>query len=79
MALASDSIFYRLMHKLMWWNAKRYLIKSVTDPELRAKLTPDYKFGCKRVVVPELPNFFLMLGPHSPIGNYSVVDISEVP
>lgn len=159
-ALASDSIGYRLMHRLMWWNAKRYLKKSVKDPELRAKLTPDYKFGCKRVVmnstfypaiqqpnahletsgirqieaqgirtedgrlhaldvivfatgfdpvaymrpmefvgrggvsidaawrekvqayrsicVPGFPNFFLMLGPHSPIGNYSVISISEI-
>ncbi len=27
-----------------------YLEKTVPDPELRAKLTPDYPFGCKRVL-----------------------------
>lgn len=29
---------------------KRYLAKKVPDPELRAKLTPDYRLGCKRVL-----------------------------
>ncbi len=29
---------------------KRHLEKSVPDPELRAKLTPDYRLGCKRVL-----------------------------
>lgn len=31
--------------------AKRYLHKQVKDPALRAKLTPDYRFGCKRVLI----------------------------
>jgi cation diffusion facilitator CzcD-associated flavoprotein CzcO len=30
--------------------AKRHLAKQVLDPELRAKLTPNYSFGCKRVL-----------------------------
>jgi len=159
-ALASDSPWYRLIHKAMAWNARRYLKQSIKDPELRAKLTPDYKLGCKRVVMnatfydaiqkpnahlvtegidrfeeggirttdgqfhpldavvfatgfdpsaymrpmnfvgragltikeawskkiqayrslclPGFPNFFLMLGPNSPIGNYSVIAISEM-
>lgn len=29
------------------------------------------------VAVPGFPNFFMMLGPHSPIGNFSVIAISE--
>ncbi|MEV7397643.1 NAD(P)/FAD-dependent oxidoreductase [Aeromicrobium sp. NPDC092404] len=29
---------------------KRYLEKKIPDPELRAKLTPDYRLGCKRVL-----------------------------
>ena len=29
---------------------KRYIEKTVPDPELRAKLTPDYRLGCKRVL-----------------------------
>lgn len=28
----------------------RYLKKAIPDPELRAKLTPDYRLGCKRVL-----------------------------
>ena len=31
--------------------ARNYLQRKVKDPVLRAKLTPDYKFGCKRVLV----------------------------
>ncbi|WP_414943993.1 flavin-containing monooxygenase [Amycolatopsis sp. cmx-11-32] len=31
--------------------AKRNIFKSVKDPELRRKLTPDYTMGCKRVLV----------------------------
>jgi cation diffusion facilitator CzcD-associated flavoprotein CzcO len=159
-ALVSDSWFGSKMHKLFAWNAKRYLENSIKDPVLRAKLTPNYKFGCKRVVmnetfypaiqksnahlvtdaieriepkgvvtkdgklheldilvlatgfdpaafmrpmefrgrnglsidnawkekitayrslmIPEFPNFFLMLGPNSPIGNYSVIAMSEI-
>lgn len=159
-ALTSDSWWGSKMHALFAWNAKRYLEQSIQDPLLRAKLTPDYKFGCKRVVmnetfypaiqkpnahlvtegieriepkgvvtkdgtlhefdilvlatgfdpaafmrpmefrgrdglsiddawktkvqayrsllVPQFPNFFLMLGPNSPIGNYSVIAMSEI-
>lgn len=159
-ALVSDSFFDSLMHKVFAWNAKRYLNNSIKDPILRAKLTPNYKFGCKRVVmnetfypaiqkpnahlvtegidymvkegvvtkdgklhkldilvyatgfnpaafmrpmefkgrnglsieeawskkisayrsmfIPQFPNFFLMLGPNSPIGNYSVISMSEI-
>lgn len=159
-ALTSNKTFDKIMHKLMAWNAKRYINAEIKDPELRAKLTPDYKFGCKRVVmnatfypaiqksnahlvtdaidkvesngirtkdgklheldvivyatgfdplaymrpmnfqgrdgvsindrwskkvqayrsilVPQFPNFFLMLGPNSPIGNYSVITMSEI-
>lgn len=150
----------KLQHAFLSWAAKRNLRKSVRDPELRAKLTPDYAVGCKRLIInstfydamqrdnvsletigiakiskkgvvttdgieheldvlilatgfspfnfmrpmdlkgrdgldieeawsskiqayrsvclPGFPNFFLMLGPHSPIGNYSVIAMSEV-
>src|SRR5262249_12760388 len=30
--------------------ARRHLERNVTDPQLRAKLTPSYSFGCKRVL-----------------------------
>jgi cation diffusion facilitator CzcD-associated flavoprotein CzcO len=32
------------------WIAKTHLAKQVSDPALRAKLTPDYQIGCKRVL-----------------------------
>ncbi|MCV6614905.1 MAG: NAD(P)/FAD-dependent oxidoreductase, partial [Cellvibrionaceae bacterium] len=139
---------------------KAYLRFSVGDPELRKKLTPDYRVGCKRIIIsnqyypalqkenvelhtdgireitpkgvidnngvehefdvlvlatgfnpvsymrpmdmrgengqtideawekkiatyrsmfmPGFPNNFLMLGPNTPIGNYSVIAMSEV-
>ncbi len=158
-ALTSTSWFYKTLHKIFAWNAVRNLNKKVKDSELRKKLTPDYTFGCKRVVlngafydamqqpnahlvtdkidhismtgivtadgthhdldiivmatgfdstaymrpieltgrdgltieeawrdkmiayrsmcIPGFPNFFLTLGPNSPVGNYSVIAISE--
>ena len=41
----------KLAHAFVSWTAKRNLRKSVRDPELRAKLTPDYKVGCKRLII----------------------------
>jgi cation diffusion facilitator CzcD-associated flavoprotein CzcO len=38
---------------LRWWGereTKRYLERTITDPELRRKLTPDYPIGAKRVL-----------------------------
>ena len=32
----------------------------------------------RSICVPQFPNFFLMLGPNSPIGNYSVIAMSEI-
>ena len=31
--------------------ALRNISKSISDPELRAKLTPDYEIGCKRILI----------------------------
>ena len=31
--------------------AQKHLAKQVSDPELRAKLTPSYRMGCKRVLI----------------------------
>ncbi|MGD2128545.1 MAG: NAD(P)/FAD-dependent oxidoreductase [Lysobacterales bacterium] len=38
---------------------RRLLEKSVSDPELRASLTPDFPIGCKRVLIAD--NFFTAL------------------
>jgi cation diffusion facilitator CzcD-associated flavoprotein CzcO len=40
-----------LMGKLVKWMAMRQLRKQVGDPALRAKLTPAYPVGCKRIVI----------------------------
>lgn len=159
-ALTNDGLWDRMMHRLFAWNGRRYLEQSIRDPLLREKLTPDYKFGCKRVIMNDtfytaiqqpnarlvtegiarmeadgvrtadgelheldivvlatgfdpaaymrpmefvgrdgltidqawekkiqayrslllsgFPNFFLMLGPNSPIGNNSVISLSEI-
>jgi cation diffusion facilitator CzcD-associated flavoprotein CzcO len=151
---------HKIQNALFSWSCKRNLKKSVRDPELRAKLTPDYTVGCKRIIIndgfydaiqrdnvdlvtsgiekivadgivtqdgkhhqldvlilatgfdpvaymrpmnvvgkkglhideawgrkiknyrslfmPHFPNNFLMLGPNSPIGNFSVIEMSEV-
>ncbi len=158
-AITGDGIVDRIQHRILAWIARRNLEKSVWDADLREKLTPHYKFGCKRVVInetfykaiqkpnahlitegierfeaggivtkngalhgfdvivlatgfnpaaymrpmeflgkgglsieqawekkvrayrsillPQFPNFFLMLGPNSPIGNYSVIEMAE--
>jgi cation diffusion facilitator CzcD-associated flavoprotein CzcO len=31
--------------------ATRHIERQIADPELRAKVTPDYRFGCKRVLI----------------------------
>jgi len=31
--------------------ARRHLARQVADPELRATLTPDYRIGCKRILI----------------------------
>jgi cation diffusion facilitator CzcD-associated flavoprotein CzcO len=37
--------------KLPERNARKHLETQVRDPELRAKLSPDFRFGCKRVLI----------------------------
>jgi cation diffusion facilitator CzcD-associated flavoprotein CzcO len=36
--------------RLAEWRARAHIAKQVPDPELRAKLTPNYRLGCKRVL-----------------------------
>lgn len=94
--------------------------ENIADPELRAKLTPDYQAACKRLIfctdfypaisrdnahlitdaieritpegvqtsdgaprvhrgvaVPGFPNFWLIEGPTGPVGNLSLITVSE--
>jgi cation diffusion facilitator CzcD-associated flavoprotein CzcO len=41
----------RLIRRFWEWACRRYLEQEIDDPVLRAKLTPDYPAGCKRVLV----------------------------
>lgn len=40
----------KLAEKTIQGMAEKHLMKSIKDPELRAKLTPDYSVGCKRLL-----------------------------
>jgi cation diffusion facilitator CzcD-associated flavoprotein CzcO len=48
-ALAFTSL--QIAMKPFEWQFKRHLQKTVKDPILRAKLTPDYPLGCKRILI----------------------------
>ncbi len=37
--------------RILEWLAKRYLKDSIPDPALRAALSPDYRVGCKRILI----------------------------
>lgn len=65
--------------------ALRHLRKQVADPELRAKLTPDYQPGCKRILVsndylPSLtqPNVEVVCDGVAEIRENSIVDSNGV-
>jgi len=55
--LVRDGLHYRMIRRnrvfrtLIETVARRHLRSQVSDPELRAKLTPDFEVGCKRVLV----------------------------
>ena len=60
--------------------ARRHLHKQVADPALRARLTPDYTIGCKRILIsddyyPALtrPNVELVTAPIAAIDDGAVV------
>lgn len=40
-----------VMGKITSWMARRHLKKQVADAALRARLTPNYPIGCKRIVI----------------------------
>ena len=60
--------------------ARRYLEREVADPQLRAALTPNYAFGCKRVLISsdfykaiQFPNVELVTEPIVEVREQSVV------
>jgi cation diffusion facilitator CzcD-associated flavoprotein CzcO len=65
--------------------ARRHLAEQVPDPVLRAKLTPDYTIGCKRILIsdefyPALqqPNVDLVTERIASVGEHSIVTADGV-
>jgi cation diffusion facilitator CzcD-associated flavoprotein CzcO len=49
----------RVLHWFLEKKSRRLLEEHIVDPELRARLTPDYEIGCKRVLITN--DFYLAL------------------
>ncbi len=71
-----DGVASRLFER----QARRYLERTVTDPELRAKLTPRYRIGCKRILVSDAylpaltrPNVEVVTDPIAEVRPRSIV------
>ncbi|GAA3608886.1 hypothetical protein GCM10022419_112300 [Nonomuraea rosea] len=72
--------FDQRMLKPVEWLARRHLRRQVDDPELRAALTPDYRLGCKRIILssdyfPAItqPNAELVTSEIREVGEHSIV------
>ncbi len=42
------------------------------------ELWSDYVYAYRSIALPELPNFFMLMGPQSPVGNFSLIDVAEI-
>jgi cation diffusion facilitator CzcD-associated flavoprotein CzcO len=78
-------MLHHRLSKLIEKAGRRHLERQVKDPELRAKLTPDYSPGCKRILVsndylPSLgnPNVEVVTDGIAEIREHSVVDRNGV-
>ncbi len=67
--------------KLMELNARLHLRRQVPDPELRARLTPDYEIFCKRIILSsrwypalQAPNVDLVSSGIRELREHSIVD-----
>ncbi|HLL76330.1 MAG TPA: NAD(P)/FAD-dependent oxidoreductase [Pyrinomonadaceae bacterium] len=65
--------------------ARRHLERSVPDPALRAKLTPDYRIGCKRILISNdylpavtRPNVEIITGGIAEVRGHSILDRAGV-
>jgi cation diffusion facilitator CzcD-associated flavoprotein CzcO len=69
--------------KLPERSARKYLERQVRDPQLRAKLLPDFRFGCKRVLIsddylPALtqPNVTVVTDGIQEIDEHGLIDVT---
>lgn len=76
---------YETLNKLGTKESLRHIDAQIPDPELRRKVTPNYKLGCKRVLVsddyyPALtrPNVELVTDGVAEVGASSIVDKAGV-
>jgi cation diffusion facilitator CzcD-associated flavoprotein CzcO len=76
---------YLRVSRLVRRIALRHLEKSIADPELRAKLTPSYVIGCKRILVSDdylpaiaRPNVELVTDKIAEVREHSIVDSEGV-
>jgi len=79
-ATVLGTIVDRRLSKTVESVARRHLERQVKDPQLRAKLTPSYTLGCKRITLsdsyyPALtqPNVELVTDPIREVGQHSIV------
>jgi cation diffusion facilitator CzcD-associated flavoprotein CzcO len=87
-AMEARGAGFALTPKAMRWlerGSRRYLERKVPDPELRAKLTPDYQIGCKRILLTRdfLPavqrdNVELVTSPIAQVTAHGIVDSEGV-
>lgn len=50
-SFALGHVFAPRLNTIHDWRGRRFLRKSVRDPVLREKLTPRFRFGCKRILL----------------------------
>lgn len=50
----------------------------VKDGPTLAEAWKDGVYGYRTVAMPDFPNFFMVMGPNSPVGNFSLAAIAEV-
>ncbi|MCG8392245.1 MAG: NAD(P)/FAD-dependent oxidoreductase [Pseudomonadales bacterium] len=62
--------------KLYEWLFARHLKKSIHDPQLREKLTPDYPMGCKRILMSN--NYYPALAQeHVEVINHGIESVDQ--
>ncbi|HVP02576.1 MAG TPA: NAD(P)/FAD-dependent oxidoreductase [Solirubrobacteraceae bacterium] len=85
-----DAVLLQVMHRPAWRRffeavSKAYMRATIDDPALRAKLTPDFEIGCKRILItsawyPALnqPNVDVETTPIAEVREHAVVTADGV-
>ncbi|MEV4807761.1 NAD(P)-binding domain-containing protein [Nonomuraea sp. NPDC049421] len=68
--------FDQRMLKPAEWLARRHLHRQVPDPRLRAALTPDYRLGCKRIILSS-SYFPAMTQPNTELVTSSIREVRQ--